>query len=97
MAKLSGTDLAGYNAQLATTFLYSAPADALAFTTSQPMIDGMEKVRKFSFEIGLFGQGAKSVDDIGISFPGGKTLGNTDNIKLRFDPTYVDLAAQGKL
>lgn len=97
MAKLSGTDLPGFNAQLATTNLYSAASDALAFTTGQPLIDGMDKVRKFSFEIGLFGQGAKSVDDIGISFPGSKTLGDAANIKLRFDPTYVDLAAQGKL
>jgi NitT/TauT family transport system substrate-binding protein len=37
------------------------------------------------------------VDDIGISFPGGKTLGNPANVKLRFDTTYVQQAADGKL
>ena len=54
-------------------------------------------MRKFSFQIGLFGQGAKSVDDIGIEFPNGKLLGNKDNVKLRFDPTYVAAAAAGTL
>ena len=29
MAKASGTDLTGFNEQLATTFMYSTPADAL--------------------------------------------------------------------
>jgi NitT/TauT family transport system substrate-binding protein len=54
-------------------------------------------VRKFSFENGLFGKGAKSVDDIGISFPGGKVLGNPQNVKLRFDDSYVNAAAAGQL
>jgi NitT/TauT family transport system substrate-binding protein len=54
-------------------------------------------VRRFSFEHGLFGQAARSVDDIGIAFPGGQTLGSPSNVKLRFVTTYVDLAADGKL
>ncbi|HEY3697008.1 putative urea ABC transporter substrate-binding protein [Phenylobacterium sp.] len=97
MAKLSGTDLAGYEAQLKTTHLYYTPKDAAAFTASPELIAGNDKVRKFSFAAGLFGQGAKSVDDIGIQFPGGKSLGSTTNVKLRFDPTFVDAAAAGTL
>ena len=97
MAKLSGTDLAGYQSQLKTTYLYADPKAAAAFTSSQQIIDANDKVRKFSFQIGLFGQGAKSVDDIGIEFPNGKLLGNKDNVKLRFDPTYVAAAAAGTL
>jgi NitT/TauT family transport system substrate-binding protein len=97
MAKLSGTDLAGYEAQLKTTFLYADPKAAEAFTTSQQLVDANDKVRKFSFDNGLFGQGAKSVDDIGIEFPGGKILGDPKNVKLRFDPTYVSAAAAGAL
>ncbi|CAN7286177.1 putative urea ABC transporter substrate-binding protein [Phenylobacterium sp. LjRoot225] len=97
MAKLSGTDLAGFDAQLKTTFLYADPKAAEAFTKSQQLVDANDKVRKFSFENGLFGQGAKSVDDIGIEFPGGKILGNPQNVKLRFDPTYVSAAAAGTL
>ena len=30
-------------------------------------------------------------------FPGGKTLGNKDNVKLRFDPAYMAMAAEDKL
>jgi NitT/TauT family transport system substrate-binding protein len=97
MAKLSGTDLAGYEAQLKTTFLYYSAKDAAAFTASPELVAGNDKVRQFSFGAGLFGQGAKSVDDIGIEFPGGKTLGSKDNIKLRFDPTFVQAAADGTL
>jgi NitT/TauT family transport system substrate-binding protein len=96
MAKLSGTDLAGYEAQLKTTHLYYTPKDAAAFTASPELIAGNDKVRQFSFTAGLFGQGAKSVDDIGIQFPG-KALGSTTNVKLRFDPTFVDAAAAGSL
>jgi NitT/TauT family transport system substrate-binding protein len=97
MAKLSGSDLAGYESQLKTTFLYADPKAALAATLSPDLVTANDRVRKFSFQIGLFGQGAKSVDDIGIAFPGGKILGDPKNVKLRFDPTYVQMAADGKL
>ena len=97
MAKKSGTDVAGYQAQLKTTFLYTDPKAALAATTSPALVTANDKVRQFSFATGLFGQGAKSVDDIGIEFPNGKVLGNAANVKLRFDPTYVQMAVDGKL
>ena len=56
-----------------------------------------DAVRQFSFSKGLFGPNAKSVDDIGIEFPGGKVLGNKANVKLRFDPSFMQMAADGKL
>ncbi|MDP2226417.1 MAG: putative urea ABC transporter substrate-binding protein [Moraxellaceae bacterium] len=97
MAKLSGTDLAGYEAQLKTTKMFYTPADTLAFTTSADLMKGMDLVRKFSFTHGLLGQGARSVDVIGIQFADGKVLGNPKNIKLRYDANVVKLAADGKL
>lgn len=97
MAKLSGSDLPGFEAQLKTTYLYSDPKAAQAFMTGPDIVAANDKVRKFSFDNGLFGQGAKSVDDIGIEFTGGKILGNQQNVKLRFDPTYVTAAAAGSL
>jgi NitT/TauT family transport system substrate-binding protein len=97
MAKASGTDLKGFNEQLATTFLYAKPGDALAATASPTLITKMDLVRKFSFSHGLLGAGARSVDDVGIEFPGGKTLGDVKNIKMRFDPTFMKLATDGKL
>jgi NitT/TauT family transport system substrate-binding protein len=57
----------------------------------------MTKVRDFSFSKGLFGNGAKSADAVGIGLPGGKTLGDTGNVKLRFDPSFMEQAAAGKL
>jgi NitT/TauT family transport system substrate-binding protein len=97
MAKASGTDLAGFKGQLATTHMYWTPAAAVAATTSPDLVKKMDLVRKFSFDHGLLGEGAKSVDVVGISFPGGVTLGDKANIKLRFDPTWMKQAADGKL
>ena len=97
MAKLSGADPAGFDAQLKTTFLYVDPKAALAFMTGPQIVAANDRVRTFGFNTGLFGQGAKSADDIGIQVPGGKTLGSAQNIKLRFDPTYVTAAANGQL
>ena len=65
--------------------------------TGPQIVAANDRVRTFGFNTGLFGQGAKSADDIGIQFPGGKTLGSAQNIKLRFDPTYVTAAANGQL
>ncbi len=96
MAKLSGTDLAGFEDQLKTTFVYATPAEAVAFVSSvdQPKI--MDLVRTFCFEHNLLGEKVKSKDVIGIQTPR-TTLGSAKNVKLRFDPTYMKLAADGKL
>lgn len=97
MAKASGTDLAGFDAQIATTKLFVTPAEALAFIRDDETKTKFDYVRKFSFEKGLYGQGAQSVDDIGIEFPDGSVLGSKDNIKLRFDASFKQLAVDGKL
>ncbi|MFP5350845.1 MAG: putative urea ABC transporter substrate-binding protein [Gammaproteobacteria bacterium] len=97
MAKASGTDLAGFESQLKTTRMFYKPAEAVAFANSPDVIKTMDYVRKFSFEHGLLGEGAKSMDAVGIAFPGGKTLGDAKNVKLRYDVSYMKLAAEGKL
>lgn len=97
MAKASGSDLAGFDAQLATTRLFDKPAEAGAFNASPDLIKTMDYVRGFSFDHALLGTGAKSKDAVGIAFPGGKTLGDTANIKLRFDPAFMQMAVDGKL
>jgi len=56
----------------------------------------MTRVRDFSFSKGLF-QNAESADAVGMAFPGGKTLGDPQNVTLRFDESYMQLAADGKL
>jgi NitT/TauT family transport system substrate-binding protein len=97
MAKLSGTDLPGYEAQLKTTKLFYTPAETLAFTASPQMVTITDSVRKFSFDHGLLGQGAPNVNVIGIQFADGKVLGNAKNVKLRYDTSILKLAVEGKL
>lgn len=96
MAEASGTDLAGYEAQLASTEMFYTPAAALALTNSKELVTTMENVAKFSFKHGLLGDGAPDAGFIGIETPAG-TFGSSENIKLRFNPTYMQMAADGAL
>ncbi|WP_336972548.1 putative urea ABC transporter substrate-binding protein [Sphingobium aromaticiconvertens] len=97
MAKLAGSKPDLFDGQLATTYLYADPKAAVAATSSPALITTMTRVRDFSFSKGLFGQGAKSADAVGMSFPGNKTLGDANHVTLRFDPSYMQMAADGKL
>lgn len=97
MAKNSGTDLAGYESQLADTELFYTPASAYKFATDEQLKATMDKVRKFSFEKGLLGEGSSSPDAVGMEFPDGSTLGDKKNIQLRFDSSFVKMAVDGKL
>jgi NitT/TauT family transport system substrate-binding protein len=97
MAKASGTDLAGFAAQLETTRMFYTPAEAAAFARDPALRGTMDKVRTFSFAHGLLGEGAKSADAVGIAFPDGGTLGDAGNVKLRFNDTYMKMAADGGL
>ncbi|MEM7687733.1 MAG: putative urea ABC transporter substrate-binding protein [Pseudomonadota bacterium] len=97
MAKLAGTDTETFEAQLATTYLYADPAAAVAATFDPAMIETMTRVRDFSFSQGLFGQGARSAEAVGMAFPGGETLGDESNITLRFDASFMQMAADGAL
>lgn len=97
MAQLAGTTPELFEKQLATTYLYADPKAAVAATDSPALITTMTRVRDFSFARGLFGQGASTADAVGMSFPGGKTLGDKAKITLRFDDTYMRAAADGAL
>ena len=97
MAKASGTDLAGFKSQLATTAMFYKSAEAVTFTKDAKLIKTMDFVRNFLFAKGILGEGSNTVDDVGIAFPGGKTLGDKKNVKLRFDPAFMAMAAAGKL
>lgn len=97
MATASGTDLAGYDAQLAATAMFYKPADAVTFAKDAQLKTTMDFVRKFLFAKGILGEGAPSPDFVGIEFADGSVLGDKGNVKLRFDPTYMKMAADGKL
>ncbi|HQS68353.1 MAG: lipid kinase [Novosphingobium sp. 28-62-57] len=96
MAKLAGTTPDVFDAQLKTTRLYIDAKEAVAATTSPELISTMTKVRDFSFSKGLF-QGATSADAVGMGFPGGVTLGDPARVTLRFDESFMKLAADNKL
>lgn len=97
MAVASGTDLAGYDAQLATTEMFFAPADAVTFTKSAELPTTMKFVAEFLFDKGILGEGAPSAEFVGVAFPDGTIFGDADNVKLRFDTSYMQMAADGAL
>ena len=97
MAAASGTDLAGYDAQLATTEMFFLPEDAVAFTSSTDLPETMEFVAEFLFDKGILGEGAPSAEFVGVAFPDGSVFGDEANVKLRFDTSFMQMAADGEL
>ncbi|MGB5094062.1 MAG: putative urea ABC transporter substrate-binding protein [Parvibaculum sp.] len=97
MGKASGTDLAGFEAQLATTKMFYEPAYAVAFASSENMPTITREVTKFLFDHALLGNNAPSPDVVGIEMPDGSVVGDTGNVKLRFTTEFMKLAADGKL
>jgi NitT/TauT family transport system substrate-binding protein len=57
----------------------------------------MELVRTFCFEHNLLGDNVKSKDAIGIALASGDVMGSKENVKMRFDASYMKLAADNKL
>ena len=97
MAEASGTDLAGYKAQLASTEMFYDPANAVSFTESAELPKTMVSVAEFLFDKGILGEGAPSADFVGVEYPDGSTTGDASNVQFRFDTTYMKMAADGSL
>lgn len=97
MAKFAGGTEAEFRAQLRTTHMFYDPAKAAQFAKSDQLKKTMEYVRTFSFEHGLYGQGAPSKDLVGIEFPDKSVIGDKNNVKLRFNEQFMQAAADGKL
>ena len=97
MAKSAGGTLAEFQAQLKTTRMFYDPKEAADFTKSSDIKTVMDMIRTFCFDHGLYGSNLTSKDAIGIEFADKSVLGNKNNIKLRFDPTYMQLAAEDRL
>ena len=96
MAQASGTDLAGFDQQLAATHLFSDAKTTLDFVDSPQLKATMQLVAEFSFKHGLLGEGAPGADAVGVATPAGN-WGDAGNIKLRFTDTFTKLAAAGQL
>lgn len=96
MADFAGGTVDEFKSQLETTAMFYQPAKAADFTRSTKIKETMEYVRTFSFDHGLYGD-ADSKDFVGIEFPDGSTLGNKNNVKLRFTADFMQMAADGSL
>jgi len=97
MAKASGTDIRGFDEQLATTKLFYDPKDAVAFATGGDLKTTTERVSKFLFDKSLLGKDAKSEGAIAVEFPDKSVFGDNGNVKFRYDATFMQDAADGKL
>ena len=97
MAAALGTDDAGLTTQIDTTHFFFTPQEAADFLTAPKTKEIWDYVRTFCFEQGLYGQGADSVDAIGIQHPDGSVMGSEKSVKIRIDPSFTKLAAEGKL
>lgn len=97
MAQAMGGDVSALDAQVKTTHFFHTPESAYEFMTAAKTKETWDLIRTFSFQQGLFGQGASSVDAIGIAFPDGSVLGDKGNVKFRIDPTFTKMAVDGKL
>jgi NitT/TauT family transport system substrate-binding protein len=97
IAEASQDTLASYKEQLSTTHMFYTPQSAVEQTTAPDLKKTMDLVRKFCFAHGLLGEKTASADDVAIQFPDQSVLGKADRVRLRFNPAYMQMAAQGKL
>jgi len=97
IASVSQDTLESYKEQLSTTRMMYTPKEAIDLMTAAAFKEKMQLVRTFCFTHGLLGSNTKSVDDIAIRYPDGAIQGRKDRVRLRFETTYMQLAAQGKL
>lgn len=97
MASLAKNTPAEFEAQLATTALYTTSRAAADYTASKEVQAKMDLVRHFCFDHSLLGEGAKSVDVVGISYPDGTVQGDRNNVKLHFDARFMEEHAAGKI
>ena len=97
LGEISGTDREGYEAQLAGMKMFWEPQMSVDFINSDQAREAMDSVRQFSFDKGLLGQGAMSPDFVGIEFPDGSVMGSEDNVQLRFNDDYMEMAADGEI
>ncbi|MGE8496358.1 MAG: putative urea ABC transporter substrate-binding protein [Pseudomonas sp.] len=97
MAQAAGTSEEDFAQQLNTLRSFYSPRYALAFARENRMPERMQRVVQFADGQGLLGTSGSGLDNLGISFSGERTLGNQDRVMLRFDDTYMQMAADRQL
>jgi len=97
IAEGSQDTLESYKEQLSTTKMFYTPQSATDFGASADLKQKMALVRQFCFDHGLLGANTKSVDEVAIRYADGSVQGKSDRVRLVFDLSYMQMAAQGKL
>jgi NitT/TauT family transport system substrate-binding protein len=97
IAEGSQDTLESYKEQLSTTKMFYTPKSAVDFGLSPELKQKMALVRQFCFDHGLLGANTRSVDDVAIRYPDGAVQGKPDRVRLVWNLSYMQLAAQGKL
>jgi NitT/TauT family transport system substrate-binding protein len=97
IAEGSQDTLASYKEQLTTTKMFYTPQSAVDFGAAPDLKQKMALVRQFCFDHGLLGANTKAVDDVAIHYPDNTVQGKADHVRLYFDLSYMQMAAQGKL
>lgn len=97
MASALATDLPGLESQFATT-RFMLPAEAHTALTNAKLKETFTYIRDFAFESGLFGQSARTIEDIvGTKFADGSVLGDDSNVMLHVDDRFTKMAMDGAL
>ena len=97
IAAASGDTVPSFKEQLATTHMFYTPQPAADFARAAELKTKMDMVREFCFRHGLLGEKTASADDVAVLYPDKTVQGRTDRVRLRFDATYMQMAAQGGL
>ncbi|MGL4315554.1 MAG: putative urea ABC transporter substrate-binding protein [Pseudomonas sp.] len=97
MAAAADTTPADFDEQLKTIRSFYSPRSAYSFASSEKMPALMERVADFADAHKLLGNDGNGLLTLGVAFSGNRVLGNAAQIKLRFDPVYMQLASEGKL
>ncbi|PAU66516.1 lipid kinase [Pseudomonas sp. PIC25] len=96
LAAAAGTTPEDFDAQLRTIRSFFVPRSAASFTRGERMPILMQRVASFANNQKLLGEG-NGLQRLGIGFSDNRVLGNPSQVLLRFNPSYMQLAADGKL
>jgi len=97
MAELAKCSVTEFKAQLRTTAMFYTPQAAIDFTKSKDIQSKNDLVRNFCFTHNLLGEGAPSVDVVGIAYPDGTIQGDKANVKLRYTIKYMEEVNNGTI
>lgn len=91
----SGTDLAGYEAQLASTEMFYDGVGAVALAEDEGLKATMEIVHEWLLKVTP--EDLLPLEPVGVAFPDGTTIGAAENVVLRFDSSFMKMYIEGML